>query len=75
MYVEAKDTLINRCRPRSIISLAVGQTVLPSTPDAGTPEPALKPSALWKIVELGGVVDEDVVAYRLVGCPIEHQID
>jgi len=31
--------------------------------------------ALWKIIELGRVIDKDAVAYRLVWRPIEHQID
>src|SRR5262249_4619480 len=32
-------------------------------------------SALREVVKFGGVVDEDTVAYRLVGRPIEHQVD
>ena len=31
--------------------------------------------ALWKIIELGRVIDKDAVAHRLVWRPIEHQID
>src|SRR5215471_16866790 len=43
--------------------------------DGGRNRGARPLSALWKIVEFGGVVDEDTVAHGLVWRPIEHQID
>src|SRR5262245_18391723 len=47
---------------------------VPGAERADASAPRLQ-SALRKIVELGCIVDEDAVAYRLVGCPIENQID